>query len=109
MSAKQLALNDVYGRLVLLLDGLAVAQPDGSRLIEERLTHQELANMIGARRQTVTTALNELHREGVLRRDQHRVVIPARPVKVQATTRSLFWASVSAGASILAMDFSVLS
>ena len=30
LSAKQLALNDVYGRLVLLLDALAVAQPDGT-------------------------------------------------------------------------------
>jgi CRP/FNR family cyclic AMP-dependent transcriptional regulator len=62
LSAKQLALNDVYGRLVLLLDGLAVAQGDGSRLIEERLTHQELANRLGCSREMVSRLMKDLER-----------------------------------------------
>src|SRR6195952_4014036 len=33
LSAKQLALNDVYGRLSLLLNSLAVPQADGSRVV----------------------------------------------------------------------------
>jgi CRP/FNR family transcriptional regulator len=104
--------EDVPNRIVRLLQRLAAGKGEsrnGEWALDLRLTHQELANMIGARRQTVTTALNELHREGVLRRDQHRVVIPARPVKVKTTTRSLFWASVASGVSILSMEFSLLA
>ncbi|HSW21833.1 MAG TPA: cyclic nucleotide-binding domain-containing protein, partial [Burkholderiaceae bacterium] len=41
MSAKQMALNDVYGRLALLLDSLAKPQLDSTRLVAERLTHQQ--------------------------------------------------------------------
>jgi CRP/FNR family cyclic AMP-dependent transcriptional regulator len=66
LSAKQLALNDVYGRLVLLLDGLAVAQPDGTRLIEERLTHQELANRLGCSREMVSRLMKDLELGGYL-------------------------------------------
>jgi CRP/FNR family cyclic AMP-dependent transcriptional regulator len=66
LSAKQLALNDVYGRLVLLLDGLAAVQPDGSRLIEERLTHQELANHLGCSREMVSRLMKDLEQGGYL-------------------------------------------
>jgi CRP/FNR family cyclic AMP-dependent transcriptional regulator len=66
LSAKQLALNDVYGRLVLLLDGLAVALPDGSRRIEERLTHQELANRLGCSREMVSRLMKDLEQGGYL-------------------------------------------
>ena len=66
--------------------------------------------MIGARRQTVTTALNELHRDGVLRREQHKVVIPASTGKgKRSTTRSLFWASAAAGVSMLAAELSLIA
>jgi CRP/FNR family transcriptional regulator, cyclic AMP receptor protein len=64
LSAKQLALNDVYGRLVLLLDGLAVALPDGSRRIEERLTHQELAHRLGCSREMVSRLMKDLEQGG---------------------------------------------
>ncbi len=73
--------EDVPNRIVRLLQRLSAGKGEarnGEWALDLRLTHQELANMIGARRQTVTTALSELHRDGVLRRDQHRVVIPAR-------------------------------
>jgi CRP/FNR family cyclic AMP-dependent transcriptional regulator len=66
LSAKQLALNDVYGRLVLLLDGLAAAQPDGTRLIEERLTHQELAHRLGCSREMVSRLMKDLELGGYL-------------------------------------------
>ncbi len=66
LSAKQLALNDVYGRLVLLLDGLAVALPDGRRLIEERLTHQELAHRLGCSREMVSRLMKDLEQGGYL-------------------------------------------
>lgn len=81
--------EDVPNRIVRLLQRLAAGKGerrDGEWALDLRLTHQELANMIGARRQTVTTAINDLHRDGVLRRDQHRVVVPALNGKVAART-----------------------
>ena len=43
MSTKQLALNDCYGNLKLLLESLAGAPAaDGSRMVDEPLTHQEV-------------------------------------------------------------------
>jgi CRP/FNR family cyclic AMP-dependent transcriptional regulator len=59
-SAKQLALNDVYGRLVLLFNELALPQPDGTRFITERLTHQEMANRLGCSREMVSRLLKDL-------------------------------------------------
>ena len=64
LSAKQLALNDVYGRLVLLLNSLAVAQDDGTRLISERMTHQEMANRLGCSREMVSRLMKDLERGG---------------------------------------------
>ena len=60
LSAKQLALNDVYGRLVLLLNELAQPQPDGTRVIGERLTHQEMANRLGCSREMVSRLMKDL-------------------------------------------------
>ncbi|MBT9612429.1 MAG: Crp/Fnr family transcriptional regulator [Burkholderiales bacterium] len=39
------------------------------------LTHQEIADMIGTTRQTVTTTLGQLEREGLLSIDQHKIHI----------------------------------
>ena len=64
LSAKQLALNDVYGRLVLLLNALAVPQPDGMRRIGERLTHQEIANRLGCSREMVSRLMKDLEGGG---------------------------------------------
>jgi len=60
LSAKQLALNDVYGRLVLLLNELALPQPDGTRLVSERLTHREMANRLGCSREMVSRLMKDL-------------------------------------------------
>ena len=61
-SARQLALNDVYGRLKLLLDSLALAQADGTRVLSERLTHQEMANRLGCSREMVSRLMKDLER-----------------------------------------------
>ncbi len=37
------------------------------------LTHQEIADMIGSTRQTVTTTLGQLERDGLLRIDEHKI------------------------------------
>ena len=60
LNAKQMALNDVYGRLVLLLRSLAVAQVDGTAVVAERLTHQEIANRLGCSREMVSRLMKDL-------------------------------------------------
>jgi CRP/FNR family cyclic AMP-dependent transcriptional regulator len=60
LSAKQLALNDVYGRLVLLLNSLAVADADGTRRVAERLTPQEMAHRLGCSREMVSRLMKVL-------------------------------------------------
>lgn len=60
LSAKQLALNDVYGRLVLLLNDLALPQADGTRLIAQRLTHREISNRLGCSREMVSRLMKDL-------------------------------------------------
>jgi CRP/FNR family cyclic AMP-dependent transcriptional regulator len=64
LNAKQLALNDVYGRLVLLLNGSSKVGADGSRSIEERLTHQEMANRLGCSREMVSRLMKDLESGG---------------------------------------------
>ena len=67
LSTKQLALNDVYGRLVLLLDALAVAGPGDTRVITERLTHREMANRLGCSREMVSRLMKDLEGGAYLR------------------------------------------
>lgn len=64
LNAKSLALNDVYGRLKHLLESSATPQPDGSRRIEEKLTHLELAHRVGCAREMITRQLNDLQQGG---------------------------------------------
>jgi CRP/FNR family cyclic AMP-dependent transcriptional regulator len=67
LSAKQMALNDVYGRLGLMLNALAQTQPDGTRVIAERLTHQEIAHRLGCSREMVSRLMKDLARGGYVR------------------------------------------
>ena len=60
LSTKHMALDDVYARLVSLLNELAVPQPDGTRLIAERLTHQAMANRLGCSREMVSRLMKDL-------------------------------------------------
>ncbi len=67
LTARQLALNDVYGRLKLLLEALAVPAADGTRVVAERLTHQEIANRIGCTREMVSRVMKDLETGGHVR------------------------------------------
>ena len=67
-SARQLAVYDVYGRLLLLFDALAVTQDDGTRLIAQRMTQQEMADRLGCRREMVSRLLGDLSRGGFIER-----------------------------------------
>lgn len=64
LSARQMALNDVYGRLRQLLESSAQAAPDGARLIPARMTHRELADRLGCSRPMVSRIMKDLERGG---------------------------------------------
>lgn len=53
-SARNMALLDVYGRLVLLLEAECRTTPDGLRVIRSVPTHAELAARIGCSREMVS-------------------------------------------------------
>ena len=86
LSTKQLALNDVYGRLVALLHSLEKPRlaetVDPAVRITERLTHQEMANRLGCSREMVSRLMKDLERGGyvVVRADAIQLLraFPAR-------------------------------
>jgi CRP/FNR family transcriptional regulator, cyclic AMP receptor protein len=78
---EDLALRSVPGRLAALLLRLAEEygepQDHGIRL-SLRLTHQDLANMVGSTRETVTTIIGRFRDEGLITVDHRVLVILAR-------------------------------
>lgn len=66
LTARQLALNDCYGRLRTVLEALAQPQGDGRRVIASPPTHLELSRQIGCTRPMVTRLLNDLEPGGHL-------------------------------------------
>jgi CRP/FNR family cyclic AMP-dependent transcriptional regulator len=66
LSARQLALNDVYGRLRALLDAAAEPQPDGSAVVAQRPTHLAMSRELGCSREMVSRLLKDLERGGFL-------------------------------------------
>jgi CRP/FNR family cyclic AMP-dependent transcriptional regulator len=62
--ARNMALMDSYGRLVALIDDLAVPQDDGTRRLVSRVTHAEIASRIGCSREMVSRLLKDLERGG---------------------------------------------
>ncbi len=74
--------SDVTERLTQLIQRLCLeyGRPVGDQIcIDLRLTHQDIADMIGATRQTVTSTLGELRRSGVLTLRERRWHV-AQPV-----------------------------
>jgi len=61
LSLRAVALNDVYGRVVWLLNERAAAQADGTRRTAP-LTHQEMADLLGCTRPMVSRVMKELER-----------------------------------------------
>ena len=75
---EDLALRDVPARLASLLvrlaDGYGEEHERGIRL-SFRLTHQDLAHMIGSTRETVTMIMNRFRNDGLIRADRRILVI----------------------------------
>jgi CRP/FNR family cyclic AMP-dependent transcriptional regulator len=71
---ESLALLDVYGRVSRLLKDMT-QEKEGQRVIEERLTHQEIANMIGSSREMVSIILKELASGGYITVGKNTITI----------------------------------
>ena len=79
LNARQLALNDVYGRLKALLVSLP-GSGDGASRRAERLTHLEMAHRLGCSREMVSRLMKDLERGGYLQvQDHHFVLVKALP------------------------------
>lgn len=61
MSARQMALNDVYGRVKAVLESMAAAPgPDGARVLCDKPTHLELSQQVGSSREMVSRVMKDL-------------------------------------------------
>jgi CRP/FNR family cyclic AMP-dependent transcriptional regulator len=77
-SVKNLALEDVYHRVVALLQELSQPQ-DGQRVIMQKLTQQDIADHVGSSREMVSRIFKELVTGGYLRVDAGRITILKTP------------------------------
>ena len=86
-----LASDDVNTRLAKLI--LRLGARYGKRVgteihLDIHLTHQEMADMIGATRQTVTSALGHLKRQGILSMGNRRILIESEELLNELTHAS---------------------
>lgn len=79
LNAKQLALNDVYGRLLNVVNTLAEPGEGATRVIRKRWTHKELASRLGCSRAMVSRLMKDLETGGYVRMEPDRFVI-CRPL-----------------------------
>jgi CRP/FNR family cyclic AMP-dependent transcriptional regulator len=74
-TVKSLALEDVYARVVRVLNDLADADAMGRRVVRERLTQQDIADRVGASREMVSRIFKELTTGGYVGSDAGRIVL----------------------------------
>jgi len=72
---KSLALTDVYGRLVRLLNTLAVAKEDGTSVVPEKLTQQAIAERVGASRDMIGKLFKDLVAGGYLAIEDRTITV----------------------------------
>jgi len=78
---ENLIFHDVRARLLSLFNDLGEKYGEdtpGGKKITIHLSHQEIANLIGATRETVTLELNNLKREGKLIVEDKEFIVPPR-------------------------------
>jgi CRP/FNR family cyclic AMP-dependent transcriptional regulator len=71
---ESLAFMNVYGRVTSFL--MQSAEPQGDTwIVREALTHQEIADMVGSSRETVSRAIKELQKAGHISIEKKRITI----------------------------------
>jgi CRP/FNR family cyclic AMP-dependent transcriptional regulator len=74
-NVKSLALSDVYGRLVRLLNTLAQPLDGGGWVVPEKLTQQEIAARVGASRDMIGKLVKDLTAGGYLSVEDRTITI----------------------------------
>ena len=79
-NVRSLALSDVYGRLVKVLTEMArpVAGETGQWVVDGKISHQELANLVGSSREMISRILKELSRGGYVVKEGKSLLIKRR-------------------------------
>lgn len=77
-NVRSLALLDVYGRVARLLLDLAESR-DGRLVIEEPLTHRDIATRVGASREMISRIFSDLTAGGYVGKENGRLVIMRKP------------------------------
>lgn len=76
---EDLAFKDVHGRVASTLYNLLTAdkgkEDKEQKTLQLRMTHQDLANMVGSSRETVTRALNRLQDEGIIAISHQQITV----------------------------------
>ena len=72
---ESLALMDVYGRVARLLTQIAGTPREEDVVITDKMTHQEIANMVGASREMVSRVLKDMTNEGYISIQQKRITL----------------------------------
>jgi CRP/FNR family transcriptional regulator, cyclic AMP receptor protein len=77
LGLKQIALNDVYGRLKALLESRAepAGAACGQRLIDGAPTHREMAQTLGCSREMISRVMKDLERGGYVNGQRGRIVL----------------------------------
>lgn len=74
LSARSMALLDVYGRLARLLDELALPLPEGGRVIAD-MSHHDIATRVGCSREMVTRLLKDLANGGYIEQKRRGITL----------------------------------
>src|SRR6478609_6804411 len=77
-NVRSLALMDVYGRVARLLLELA-EEREGRLVIDEPLTHKEIASRVGASREMISRIFSDLTAGGYVGKENGRLVIMRKP------------------------------
>ena len=77
-NVRSLALMDVYGRVARLLLELA-EEKDGKLVIDEALTHKDIASRVGASREMISRIFSDLSEGGYVRKEDGHLVIARKP------------------------------
>ncbi len=74
-----MAFLDSYSRvarkILSLAEEMGIPNTDGSIMIDQALTHQQLANLVGTTRETVTKILNEMKDKNLISIKRHRITV----------------------------------
>lgn len=79
------ASDNAFNRFIKLLLSLGKKKSEDVMEISEKFTHEELAQMLGISRQTVTTLINQLEKKGLITRSQKTLQFVSSQLEQLAT------------------------